>query len=285
MFKGVGCFKKYQVHCHECQTKQQNIEPMKPETLPEGSFQKVAVDFKGPFYDGYYVLVFVDLYSRWPEAYFVKSTSFNAVEKHFLRYFATYDTPLKTKSDNGPPFNGEEFSNFTKIHVFKHRKLTPKHPQGNGEIENYMKQIKKSAAIANVAKVDYKAEVMREMMADRATPHTVTGRSPYKTLFGRKMRIECISPEGQQHQLRNNKEDNMRKFVDKKKKKSKEFYDVKHKAKKHDFHLGEEVLVKDKQDGEYMPDTFQIINIKGSKQQETKQHQCQMHEKDPHEQL
>ena len=61
--------------CHECQnvTKQHNIEPMKPEMLPEGPFQKVAVDFKGPFYDGYYALVFVDLYSRWPEAYFVKS--------------------------------------------------------------------------------------------------------------------------------------------------------------------------------------------------------------------
>ena len=55
----------------------------------------------------------------------------------------------------------------------------------------------------------------------------------------------------------------MREFVDKKKKKSKEFYNVKHKAKKHDFHLWEEVFVKDKQDKGYMPDTFQIINIKG----------------------
>ena len=45
-------------------TKQHNIEPMKPEMLPEGPFQKVAVDFKGPFYDDYYALVFVDLYSR-----------------------------------------------------------------------------------------------------------------------------------------------------------------------------------------------------------------------------
>ena len=56
----------------------------------------------------------------------------------------------------------------------------------------------------------------------------------------------------------------MREFVNKKKKKSKEFYDVKHKARNHDFHLWEEVLVKDKQDGEYMRDTLQIINIKGS---------------------
>ena len=58
-----------------------------------------------------------------------------------------------------------------------------------------------------------------KIMADRATPLTVTGRSPYETLFGRKMRTRCISPEDQQHQLRNNKEDNMRESVNKKKKK------------------------------------------------------------------
>ena len=105
----------------------------------------------------------------------MKSTSFNAVEKYFLRYFVTYGTPLKIKSGNRPRFNREEFSNFTKIHGFKHRKLTPKHPQANGEIENYMKQIKKSAAIAKGSNADYKAEVMRRLMADRATPHTVAG--------------------------------------------------------------------------------------------------------------
>ena len=60
-----------------------------------------------------------------------------------------------------------------------------------------MKQIKKSAAITNVFKTDYKAEVMRRMMTDRATPHTVTGRSPYEMLFGRKMRIGSISPKDQ----------------------------------------------------------------------------------------
>ena len=59
--------------CHECHivTKQQNVEPIKPEMLPECPFQKVAVDFKGPFYEFYYALVFVDLYPRWREAYFV----------------------------------------------------------------------------------------------------------------------------------------------------------------------------------------------------------------------
>ena len=252
--------------CHECQivTKQHNIEPMKPEMSPEGPFQSVAVDFKGPFYDGYYALVFVDLYSRWPEAYFVKSTNFNEVEKHFLRYFATYGTPLKIKSDNGPPFIGEKFSNFRKIHGFKHWKLTPKHSQANREINQILHEAnKESSGHCKGVQSRLQSRIMWRTMADRATPHTITERSPYVTLFGRKMRVECISPENRQHQLRNNKEDNMREFVDKKKKKSKAFYDVKYKAKKHDFHLEEEVPVKDKHDGEYIPDTFQIINSTG----------------------
>ena len=98
--------------CHECQivTKQHNIEPMKPEILPQGSFQKVAIYFNGPFYDGYYPLLFADLYSTWPETYFLKSTSFNVVEKLFLRYSATYGTSLKIKSDKGPSFNEEKNS-------------------------------------------------------------------------------------------------------------------------------------------------------------------------------
>ena len=47
--------------------------------------------------------------------------------------------------------------------------------------------------------------------------HTVTGQSPYETVFGRKIRIGCMSREDQEHQLRNSKKDDMREFVDKKK--------------------------------------------------------------------
>ena len=103
---------------------------------------------------------------------------------------------------------------------------------------------------------------MRRMMADRITPYKVTGRSPYEMLFGIKMRIGCIYITRRSATSVKKQEDIMREFVNKKKKKSNEFYNAKYKAKKHDFHLGA-VLVKDKQDGEYIPDAFQIISIKG----------------------
>ena len=63
---------------------------------------------------------------------------------------------------------------------------------------------------------------MRRMMADRATLHTVIGQSPFEMLFGRKMKIGTISPEDQQHQLRNNK-DNMRESLIRKRRNQRKF--------------------------------------------------------------
>jgi len=47
------------------------------------------------------------------------------------------------KSDNGPPFNGEEFAKFARILGFKHRKFTPLWRSANGEVERFVKTLKK----------------------------------------------------------------------------------------------------------------------------------------------
>ena len=41
------------------------------------------------------------------------------------RLFSTFGAPCVAKSDNGPPFNGEEFTKFACVLGFKHRKVTP----------------------------------------------------------------------------------------------------------------------------------------------------------------
>ena len=54
---------------------------------PSKCFEVVNCDFKGPFHDGYYVHVFLDQFSKWPEIYFTKSKSLEAVKNvfhHFL---------------------------------------------------------------------------------------------------------------------------------------------------------------------------------------------------------
>lgn len=54
--------------CVLCQavTDQNVREPLRMTELPEACWQKVAADFKGPLPDGKYLLVVVDMYSRYP---------------------------------------------------------------------------------------------------------------------------------------------------------------------------------------------------------------------------
>ena len=57
---------------------------------------------------GHYVLVVIDDYSRFPEFNIVHSTSAKTVIPKLDRIFAAYDVPQVVKSDNGPPFSGDE---------------------------------------------------------------------------------------------------------------------------------------------------------------------------------
>jgi hypothetical protein len=36
-------------------------------TLPDGPWKKLAIDLSGPYPNGYYLLVLIDYYSRFPE--------------------------------------------------------------------------------------------------------------------------------------------------------------------------------------------------------------------------
>ena len=56
------------------------------------------------------------------------------------------------KSDNGPPFNGNEFRQFADYLGFKHRKITPLWPKANAELERFMRTIEKTVRAAQVEK-------------------------------------------------------------------------------------------------------------------------------------
>ena len=60
------------------------------------------------------------------------------------KIFAEFGVPPQVLTDNGPPFNGKEFKSFAKSSEFDHRNVTPKWPQGNGEVEQFMRTIKKT---------------------------------------------------------------------------------------------------------------------------------------------
>ncbi len=88
-------------------------------------------------------MVILDDYTRFPVLEILTSTSSKAVIPRLYNVFSTMGVPSIVKTDNGPPFNGHEFSQFAEYLGFRHRKITPLHPIANGHAERFMQPLAK----------------------------------------------------------------------------------------------------------------------------------------------
>ena len=82
--------------------------------LPNAPWCEVSIDFKH-ISQNEYLLVITDDYSRYP----VRSTSSKHVIPVMDRVFTMFGVPEVVKSDNGPPFQGDEFRKFAEFMGFK----------------------------------------------------------------------------------------------------------------------------------------------------------------------
>ena len=90
-------------------------EPMRVTLTESAPRNSVAIDFYGPIPNtSQYLLVCKDLYSKLPEAEIVDSTEARTVIPHLDSIWARHGIPQKLRCDNGPPYNGTEFKNYTK---------------------------------------------------------------------------------------------------------------------------------------------------------------------------
>lgn len=166
-------------------------EPICPPTLPSGPWSEIAVDFAGPFPSGQYLFVAVDEYSRYPEEKFVYSTSANNVIPWLKLIIARQGFQTSVKSDNGSPFQGQDFADFAvSCGVFMYRRSTPLWPESNGGVERFRATLNKSVRASVAGNHDWKAEPNSFLMHYRATTHCTTRISLFEALTGRKMNTE-----------------------------------------------------------------------------------------------
>ena len=100
-------------------------EPLQMSTLPPEPRHTLHVDFCGPFPTGEYILVTIDGHSRFPEVEIVQSTAAKRTISKLDRIFATHGIPKILKSDNGPPFLGNEFKAYMQENGRTHQNNTP----------------------------------------------------------------------------------------------------------------------------------------------------------------
>ena len=89
------------------------------------------------------------------------------------------------KSDNGPPFNGEEYTRYLKALGINPKFSTPYWPQGNAEVERFMQPLGKAIKTAHAQGKPWKQELNRFLLQYRTAPHTTTKTPPAELLFNR----------------------------------------------------------------------------------------------------
>lgn len=250
-------------------------EPLKPSVFPEKVWQELSIDFCGPFGDrNDYLMCVMDDASKFPEIEIVTSTAFDsnsgfkAVAPRLDAILSRQGIPEVIRSDNGPPFNGDDFTNFLKSLNCYHRKVTKRHPQSNGEIERFMRTIEKFIRAVIIEGGNWRQELFRFLRHYRATPHTSTGVSPAELLNGRKLRTELPRYESENE----SKSDLFEKAKirdERVKVYMKDLRDFKNNAEYHSFKIGDTVLVKQDKKNKFstpfLPEPLEITKVQGSR--------------------
>ena len=177
--------------CLACQvaTPKEAREPLKMSHLPNQVWEELSIDF-AELSTGDYLLVVSDDYSRYPVVEIIRSLAAQTVIPKLQHIFSQFGIPGTLKSDNGPPFNSEAFATFAANLGFTHRKITPHWPRANGEVERFMRTVKKIIKIALSQQKPWRDELTSFLRNFRATPHSSTGKAQATAFFNRQLRTK-----------------------------------------------------------------------------------------------
>ncbi|XP_064463889.1 uncharacterized protein K02A2.6-like [Ornithodoros turicata] len=189
---------EYVKSCAVCQAADKSARvspaPLQPVPLPEGPWQKLAIDIVGPFQCApqgcRFAISLMDYFSRWPEVAFVGTVTAQVVIGFLQRVFCREGLPNELVSDHGPQFTSAVFEEFLKNQGIKHLFSSVYYPQANGLIERFNRVLKDQVQLAVLQGKPVTEVVQQGLLAFRCTPHATTGCAPAVLLHGRMPRTK-----------------------------------------------------------------------------------------------
>jgi len=172
--------------------------PIHPWEWPSKPWQRIHVDFAGPFLDSMF-LIAVDAHSKWPEVIPMRVTTAEKTVDTLCVIFARNGIPAQLVSDNGPQFKSELFANFMQSNGIKHITSAPYHPSTNGLAERFVQTFKCAMKASKKESGTIIKKLSNFLMGYRITKHATTNETPAKLFLGRQLpsRLDLLKPDVQ----------------------------------------------------------------------------------------
>ena len=167
--------------------------------VPEGRFRHVHVDLVGPLppSDGHtYLLTAVDRFSRWPEAFPLRSIDAPTVAQAFtLGWVARFGIPDILISDRGPQFVSSLWGEMARTLGTSLHHTTSYHPQSNGMVEHLHRQLN-AALTARLRDATWIRQLPWVLLGIRAATKEDLDCSPAELVYGHQLRLPGTTAGG-----------------------------------------------------------------------------------------
>ena len=131
----------------------------------------------------------VDRFTRWPEAYPIADTTTKGVAKTLIGgWISRFGTPSVIVSDRGPQFISQLWSEMAQLLGIQLRQTTAYHPQSNGLVERFHRQLKASLT-ARLTGPDWGQQLPWVLLGIRSAHKTDIGASPAELVYGTQLHL------------------------------------------------------------------------------------------------
>lgn len=199
----------YWIHCREdvenwCK-KCVNCSAVKgPHTRSRGAlklynvgapWERIALDVAGPFptsdSGNKYILVVMDYFTKWPEAFAIPNQeAVTIAEKLVNEVCCRFGVPLEIHSDQGRNFESAVFQETCRIMGMHKTRTTAYHPQSDGMVERFNQTLERHLAkVVESHQKDWDRHIPLFLMSYRSATHESTAVTPAYANFGRELRL------------------------------------------------------------------------------------------------
>ena len=197
----MGCGRDVKTYCSRCDQCASRKGPGRKQKGPMSQYnvgapmEGVAIDVLGPLpttdRGNRYLLIAMDYFTKWPEAYAIPNQEAITVAKVLVQeFFCQFGVPLEIHSDQGRNFEASVFREVCKLLQVSKTHTTPLHPQSDGMVERMNHTIEAQLAMfVEQDQKDWDQYVPLLMMAYRSAVHDTTKCTPAELMVGRNLRL------------------------------------------------------------------------------------------------